>query len=73
VIGEQLRLERLLEAICFDWCFELIELFADFVVGPVMLPLRLGGQWLANVWEAAEHDTKFGGLQALAGDDVLLL
>jgi hypothetical protein len=38
-----------------------------------MLPFGLWWQWFGDVWEAAELEAELRGLQALAGDAVLLL
>jgi hypothetical protein len=54
VIAEQLIIERLLEAICFDWCFKLRQLFAGFVIGLVMSPFSFGLDCFIDVWRAAE-------------------
>ena len=70
VVGEQLRAERLLEAMCFDWCFELIELLACFVIVFVVFPFEFGCDWLVDIWKATEFEAQFRGGQALAGDAV---
>jgi hypothetical protein len=73
VVGEQLRAERLLEAICLDRCFQFIELFTGLVVGPVMFPLGFECDCFVDVWEAAELQTQLCSGETFAAVAVVFL
>jgi len=73
VIGEQLCCYRFPEASCLGCSFQDLDFVKDVLISPAACPFGLGRHWLTDVWPPTELKAQFRGLQALAGDGVLLL
>ncbi len=73
MISEELCCYWLTEALCLGFGFEGLDLVTNALVGSAACPFRLGRDWLANIWEAAELQAQFRGSEASAAVAVALL
>jgi hypothetical protein len=56
VIGKGANINLFAEACWLGLCFKRLDLIANALVGSAARPFRLGWQWFANVWPAAEFE-----------------
>jgi len=73
MVSEEAGAKGLPEPSCVGFGFEALDCVADALICPAARPFGLGRERFVDVWQAAELQAQFGGLQAFTAGLVVFL